>query len=185
MRQSSARHHHRYAEYLALEETSNTRHEFLDGEIFAMAGGSPEHAELSLAIGAALRAQLAGRCRVFGSDLRIRVLETSLATYPDVTVVCGELERDPESPVTLTNPSVIVEVLSDSTEEYDRGEKLAHYQRMPSLSAVVFAAQDERRLEIWTREGDDWRHQVVTAGGIVTLSVGAELVVDELYAGIR
>jgi Uma2 family endonuclease len=185
MRQTASRRHHTYAEYLALEEVSNTKHEYLDGEILAMAGGTPEHAELSAAIIASLHRQLRTGCRVFSSDLRVRVSATGLATYPDVTVVCGPLERDPDGPATILNPALIVEVLSDSTEEYDRGEKLAHYQRVPSLQGIVYASQREPRLELWLRAGEAWVQQ--TAGGGDTLelpSVGARLAVDELYAGL-
>ena len=106
-------HEHTYFEYLAHEEASNVKHEYLDGEIFAMAGGTPAHAELSVAVASTLRAQLEGkRCRVFSSDLRVRVAATGLATYPDVTVICGPLERDEESRETILNPTVLVEVLS-------------------------------------------------------------------------
>src|SRR3990172_1362679 len=97
-------HRYSFADYLALEEASNTKHEFLSGEIYGMAGGTPEHAALSVAVSSVLRAQLrGGSCRVYSSDLRVRVLATGLATYPDVTVVCGELERDPDSPTTVVN----------------------------------------------------------------------------------
>src|SRR5262245_27364554 len=114
----------RYAwhEYLALEAASNVKHEYLDGQIYAMAGGSPEHSALQLAVPTLLLAQLrTGRCRAHGSDLRVRVLATGLATYPDVTIICGPRELDPEDKNSVTNPTVLVEVLSTSTEDYDRG----------------------------------------------------------------
>lgn len=150
--------HHEYtfAEYLALEEVSNVKHEFLDGEIYAMAGGSVTHAGLSVVVSSLLHQQLRyGPCRVFSSDLRVRVLATGLATYPDVSVVCGEPALDPESKHTVTNPRVVVEVLSDSTEHYDRGLKLTHYRQIPSLGAVVFVWQREQRIEVWSRGADD------------------------------
>src|SRR3990172_153164 len=91
-------HAYTYADYLAHEEASNVKHEYLDGEIYAIAGGTPEHASLAVAIASSLRNQVAGRsCRVFSSDLRVRVAETGLTTYPDVSVVCGSLERDTEN----------------------------------------------------------------------------------------
>jgi Putative restriction endonuclease len=125
----AALHRHAFADYLALEETSNTKHEFLNGEIYAIARCTPEHAALSVAVAAALLSQLrGGPCRVYSSDLRIRSLATGLTTYPDVTVVCGGLQRDPESPTTVVNPSLVVEVTSDGTEAYDRGEMLEHHQ---------------------------------------------------------
>src|SRR5262249_35971657 len=133
-----------YSEYLELEEASNTKHEFLDGEIYAMAGGSPDHASLAAAVTTALLNQLRDKpCRVFSSDLRVRVLATGLATYPDITVVCGTLERDPESEVTVVNPVVLVEVLSKRTETYDRGEKFDHYRHIPSLKEYVLVAHDK------------------------------------------
>lgn len=116
-------HHYRYTlqDYLAVEEMGPVRHEFLDGAIFAMAGGTPEHAALSAAILVLLGTQLLGRnCRPYSADLRIRIPKTGLATYADAAVVFGPLERDPESTTHVTNPTVIVEVLSPSTEEYDR-----------------------------------------------------------------
>ena len=120
---------HTFAEYLELEEISAVRHEFYAGEIYAMAGGTPEHAAMAAAIATLFGRQLeGGACRVYSSDLRVRVLATGLATYPDVTVICGKSERDPDSPTHVTNPKVVVEVLSPGTEDYDRGEKLQHYQ---------------------------------------------------------
>mgnify|MGYP003827017317 CR=1 FL=1 len=122
-------HRYTYREYLALEDGANVRHEFLDGEIYAMAGGTPEHASICVNVSTALNVQLRGRgCRVHSSDLRIRVLPTGLVTYPDVTVVCAHAELDPEHRHTITNPQLVVEVLSPSTAAYDRGEKLAHYK---------------------------------------------------------
>jgi len=136
MSTSAGLHRYTYADYLALEAASNVKHEFLAGEIYGMAGGTPEHAALGVAVSSALLAQLrGGPCRVYSSDLRVRVLATGLATYPDVTVVWGEAERDPESPTTIVNPRLVVEVLSDSTTDYDRGEKLQHYRQVPRSRA--------------------------------------------------
>src|SRR5690606_2499369 len=116
-----------------------------------MAGGTPDHG----AIAANLIASIANRlrdkpCRVYTSDVRIRVQATGLATYPDVTVVCGQEQTDPEDPkrATLINPQVLVEVLSPSTEDYDRGEKLSHYKSVPSLQEIVLVAHEERRIEL-------------------------------------
>jgi Uma2 family endonuclease len=96
-----------YTEYLALEEKSLTKHEWLDGVIDDMSGGTPDHAGLAVAVSSALTQQLMGkRCRVFSSDLKIRVLATNLGTYPDISVVCGRLERDPDSNTAVTNPTV-------------------------------------------------------------------------------
>jgi Uma2 family endonuclease len=167
-----------------VEEMSSVRHEYLDGEIFAMAGGTPEHAALSAAILVLLGKRLErGRCRPYSADLRIRVLETGLATYADASVICGEPVRDPASPSHVTNPTVLVEVLSPSTEAYDRGDKREQYMRIPSLEQYVLVAQDRRRVEIFARTADGWTQRVFGAGESVSLpSLGVELSVDELYA---
>src|SRR5882672_695224 len=124
MTQPSAKAYVTYREYLAAELTSEIKHEWLDGVIYDMAGGTPEHGALATAMSAELVNGLRARpCRVFSSDVRVRILETKLVTYPDVSVVCSRLETDPEDDRSITNPVVLVEVLSDSTEAYDRGEK--------------------------------------------------------------
>jgi len=97
--------HYTYAEYLALEEESSVRHEFLEGEIYAMAGGSPDHAALAAALIRAVGSQLPPGCRAFTSDLRVRIAATGLTTYPDAAVVCGRTQRSPEDPLAVTNPS--------------------------------------------------------------------------------
>ncbi len=171
-----------FREYIAHDDASSTKHEHLDGQIYAMAGGTPEHAALVAAVTARLAEGLrGGRCRVHSSDLRVRVRETSLTTYPDVTVVCGPWERDAEDRNTITNPTVVVEVLSPSTERYDRGEKLTHYQRIPSLRACLLFAHDRREVEVHTRasEAESWVLATLGAGqrieivGMPTLDVGA------------
>jgi len=185
-------HRRRYtlADYLEVEELSPAvKHELVDGEIFAMAGGTVEHAALSTSISALLVARLrGGPCRAYSSDLRLRIREANIATYADVTVVCGPVERDPESPTHVTNPRVVVEVLSKSTESYDRDEKRLYYQRLPSLREYVLVAQDRRRVEVWRRDGDAWTHSIHEAGARVPVpSIGVELDVDEIYelAGVQ
>lgn len=178
------RRHFTFRDYLDLEEASNVKHEYWAGEIYAMAGGTPEHAALSVAVSSALFDQLAGGdCRVFSSDLRVRVRPTGLATYPDVTVVCGALETDPENASTVTNPTVIVEVLSPSTESYDRGEKLEHYRQIESLRECVLVAHDRRRIEVWRRSGDgaEWSQVVVEEGAVELASIGCRLQLEDLY----
>jgi len=182
----AALHRYSFSDYLALEEASNTKHEFLDGEIYGMAGGTPEHAALSVAVSSALLAQLrGGPCRVYSSDLRVRALATGLATYPDVTVVCGELERDPESPTTVVNPRVVVEVLSDGTEAYDRGQKLDHYRRIPSLAAVVLVSHRAPLIEVWERAPDGaWGRREFGPGQAAEIQgLPARLLGDEIYPG--
>ncbi|WP_437570628.1 Uma2 family endonuclease [Sorangium sp. So ce542] len=175
-----------YAEYLEQERASPTKHEYLGGEIFDMAGGTPEHARLAARVTVALGAQLARRpCDVFSSDLRVRVLATGLATYPDVSVVCGKLAYDPEDEHAVVNPLVLVEVLSDSTEAYDRGEKFAHYRRIPSLKEYVLVSQAHPRIEVFRRNEDDsWTLYEAGPGERARLaSVDGLLEVDEVYRG--
>jgi Uma2 family endonuclease len=181
---AAPRHRYSYRDYRAVEEGNTVKHEFFDGEIYAMAGGTPEHAALCAEIIAAVRAALGDRpCRVFTSDLRVRVLETGLATYPDATVICGDIERDPEDALSAVNPVLLVEVLSSATEAYDRGEKLEHYRRIPSLEECVLVSQRERLIEVWRRgDGGSWRRDEARAGRTAELaSVGASLDVDRLY----
>ncbi len=175
-------HHYSYLEYRMLEEASSTKHEFLDSEIYAMAGGTPLHAALGAAVATALSNQLAGsECRVYSSDLRVRVVATGLATYPDVTVVCGAVETDREDHHAAINPKVVVEVLSEGTEQYDRGEKLRHYQMIPSLEAVVIVSQTRRHIELWQRPGA-WTRSEAQPGQSITLgAVRCSLNVDAIY----
>jgi Uma2 family endonuclease len=179
--------HHRFtfADYVQIDEDSRVKLEFLDGQVWAMAGGSPDHAAIAANIIALLGARLVGqKCRVFTSDLRVRVKATGLGTYPDVSVVCGAVEIDPEDPKkqTVTNPRVVIEVLSPSTEEYDRGEKLAHYKRIASLQEVVLVAQDRRTIEIVRRDAqDEWSSTVASSGNAELRSLGCSLALDDVY----
>jgi Uma2 family endonuclease len=171
-----------YAEYVAFEASSNVKHEFLDGQIYAMAGGTPEHAALATAFSGQLYAQLrGGECRAYDSDLRVRT-PSGLTTYPDVTVICGSSERDETDPLAVTNPALIVEVLSRSTAEYDAGDKFEHYKSLSSLRQYVLVSHRERSIEVWTRGGDaGWRGVVVREGEVADLVVDARLDVREPY----
>jgi len=174
-----------FAKFLEQERASDTRHELVNGEIFAMAGGTIEHGRLTSNVTILLGAQLRGRpCSAFSSDVLIRVLATGLASYPDLSVVCGKLERDPEDANTIINPTVLVEVLSDSTEAYDRGEKFAHCRRIPSLKEYVLVSQHEPRIEVF-RRGDDgiWSlHEAGATERVKLEAIACELSVDEVYA---
>jgi len=131
------------AEYLALERSAPFKSEFFDGEMFAMAGGSPMHSLMGANLIGELRSKLkGGPCRPFTSDLRIKIEATGLFTYPDVSVICGPLHFVEGTDDTVVNPTLIVEVLSDSTEAYDRGEKFQHYRQMPSLKEYLLLASD-------------------------------------------
>jgi Uma2 family endonuclease len=176
--------HYSWADYLALEASSNVKHEYLDGQIYGMAGGTPEHAALAAAVIGLLFSKLrGGRCRVHDADLRVRVRETGLATYPDVTVVCGPRERDPDDENAVTNPTLIVEVLSRSTEEYDRGDKFEHYKRIPSLRQYVLVSYREHAIEVWTRDGANaWTSSISHDGETASLAaIGGDIEVRELY----
>jgi Uma2 family endonuclease len=180
---ASARHvRNTYADYLALEEESSVRHEYLDGEIYAMAGGSPDHAALAGAIIAIVRGQLPLGCRMFTSDLRVRIPATGLSTYPAAAVVCGRTQRAPDDALAVVNPVLLVEVTSPSTEEYDRGEKLRHYKSLPSLREVLIASHREPQLTLHRREDGDWTVLTAARGEALTLvSAGVRIPVDEVY----
>jgi len=184
MSSASPRHRYSFRDYLDVEEMSTVKHEFLGGEIYATAGGTPEHAALCAALIVRVGAALSGgACRVYTSDLRLRVLATGLATYPDAAVICGAPERDPSSLTHVTNPTVLFEVLSPGTAEYDLGEKREHYQQISSLREYVAFAQDARRAEVWCRGEAGWSHVVLVAGQTVELrSIGCRVSVDALYA---
>lgn len=173
-----------YEEYRRFEESNPAKHEFVDGHILAMAGGTPARARLQAAVLFALERRLEGRpCQPFPSDLRVRVRKTGMATYPDVTVVCGAIETDPDDPQAIVNPTTIVEVTSDRTEHYDRGEKFEHYRTIPSLREYVLVSHRERHLEIRRREGDGtWSEVRAGRGEVVRLdALGIEVGVDEIY----
>lgn len=171
-----------YAEFLSVESASAERHEFLDGQVFAMAGGSPEHGALAAAFIGELRNALRGRpCRVFSSDVRVRIEETALTTYPDASVVCGPLQTHATDKDAILNPVLLIEVLSDSTEAYDRGAKAAHYRRIRSLREYVLVSQNEQRIEVY-RRNEQGRFELFESGPgqsvelssvAVTLDVGA------------
>lgn len=172
-----------FQEYLLVDESSQARHEFVEGLILGMAGGTPEHARLAVAVAAALSEQLRGkRCAVFSEALRVRGLETGFAGYPDLTVVCGDMDRDPENSSTVVNPTVVVEILSPSTEEYDRGTKLEHYRRISSLKHVVLVAHDQVQIEVWSRAEGAWSSRSYTADGRAELpAIGCVLDVNAIF----
>jgi len=143
-------------EYLALDRDAEIKSEYRAGEIVAMAGASRTHVAIVGNIMASLVSQLRDRpCQAFSSDLRVRAASSARYTYPDVVVVCGEQIVENTQPETLLNPTVIIEVLSDSTEGRDRGEKFAHYRRIPSLTDYVLVAQDRPYVEHFERHGED------------------------------
>ena len=179
-----------FEDFLVDEQGGDVKHEWLDGVVYAMAGGTIEHGRLATKMTAALTTALAGPCTVYSSDVMLYVRETNLATYPDGSVVCGSVDvqrvvrNGKVVGEAITNPTLIIEVLSrDSTEGYDRGEKFAHYMRMPSLEEYVLVAQDERRIEVYRRPRGrgHWECQVARQGDTVTMR-GHTFAVDDLYA---
>jgi Uma2 family endonuclease len=174
------------AEYLAIEATAEQKSEYYAGEMFAMAGASPEHNVIAFNVGGTIHAQLRGRpCQGFSSDQRVKVSETGLYTYPDLSVVCGEPQFEEGTPRTLLNPTLIVEVLSPTTEAYDREEKFDHYRRLHSLQEYVLIAQDRFRVERYLRQAgsEDWLFTAVTdpQGAVSLVSIGCELALADIY----
>jgi Uma2 family endonuclease len=142
-------------EYLALERASETKCEYVNGEMFLMTGASREHNVIAINIAGELRQQLKGQpCETYGSDMRVYAPATGLYTYPDVVVVSGEPSFQDAHVDTLLNPTLIVEVLSESTESYDRGKKFAQYRSVESLTEYLLVAQDEYRVEQFVRQPD-------------------------------
>jgi Uma2 family endonuclease len=174
-----------YAEYLVAEKAADVRHEYLAGDVWAMAGGTIEHGGLATAVAREIGKALEGRpCRAFSSDVRVRIAETDLVTYPDLSVVCGQLETAADDPDAITNPILLVEVLSDSTEAYDRGAKWAHYRRIASLRDYVLVSQGDPLIEVYRRtEGGRFELFEARAGQTIELSsIGARLDVSAVYA---
>lgn len=183
MLQRSQRH---YSEddYFAVEADSGIRHEFYQGEIFAMAGASLVHNHLSANVLTALRGAVRSQgYSAFGSDLRVKT-PAGLFTYPDVMVVCGPIALSPDRPDTVTNPSVIVEVLSDATRDYDRGEKFALYQAIPTFQEYLLIEQDRVAVEHWQRQATgDWTMQAYASleKAVTLATVGVTLSLREVY----
>jgi Uma2 family endonuclease len=143
-------------EYLAIERHATYKSEYVNGEVFAMSGASPRHVLIVTNVVAELRQQLKQRpCTVYSTDLRVKVRPTGLYTYPDVIVVCDQPQFDDEQRDTLLNPTVLVEVLSESTKDYDRGGKFEHYRTLTSLAEYVLIAQDKYHVEHFVRQPDN------------------------------
>jgi len=171
-------------EYLQLERAAEERHEYLNGEIVARSGLTQEHSLIAVNIGSELRSELRHQpCEVFGSDLRVWIEATNRYIYADVTVVCGPPRLADEVRDTLVDPTAIFEVLSDSTESYDRGEKFAGYRTLPSLQEYVLVSQKQEVVEHFHRQANGtWLLRVCGAGESVSLpSLGCELKVEEIY----
>jgi Uma2 family endonuclease len=177
--------HYTYEQYLAALDVSGVKLEYCEGEIYAMAGGTPAHADLAASVTRLLGNALIGRCRVSSSDLKVRIEATDLSTFPDVTVVCGERRVAGIDRNAVTNPTLLVEVTSNSTEDYDRGEKLKHYEQCPSVLAVIFVSHRRPQVTVVSRTASGWEQREYRSGERLELSdPHLTFGVDELYAGI-
>ena len=177
------------AEYLELERRAEFKSEFFDGEMFAMSGGSRWQSLISANVGRELGNGLKGRgCVVFESNMRVKVEATGLYAYPDVSVACEEQRFVDDEMDTLLNPTLIVEVLSESTEKYDRGEKFRQYQQIGSLKEYMLVSQHAPRVELFVRQGDrNWMlYQVEGSEGKITSpTLGVTLELAEVYAHVK
>lgn len=171
-------------EYIDWERAQRDKHQRIDGEVYAMAGGSPRHnhlcANILRELGTTLRG---GPCRAFTSDQQVHVPLNGNFVYPDATVICGGVQLHEKSDAAV-NPKVTVEVLSKSTEQHDRGDKWRDYQTIPSLTDYVLVSQRIPRIEHFRRDDDgSWTYRVAGPGGRIELSTGTILAVDEIYEG--
>jgi Uma2 family endonuclease len=141
-------------DYLERERVSTMKHEYYAGEVFAMSGASEAHNLIASNVNASLYAQIRGRgCRIYPSDMRIKIIKTGLYTYPDITIICGQPEfTDMTKRDTLLNPTVIIEILSPSTERYDRGVKFQNYRTIETLKEYILIAQNKYHIERYTRQ---------------------------------
>ncbi|WP_394792837.1 Uma2 family endonuclease [Armatimonas sp.] len=176
-------------EYIAIEEASEMKHEFRNGEIVAMAGASPNHTFILADLVFLIRSQLkSGGCRIASADMRVRMTPTGRYSYPDLVVVCGTPVFDDTKPQALLNPTIIIEVLSESTATYDRGDKFHDYRTLPSLTDYVLVAQDRASVEHYQRQGESdlWLYQAVE-GLEATLLIGGlnlSLPLVDVYAQV-
>lgn len=172
-------------EYLAFERKSETKHEYYAGQIYPMAGATERHNLISLNAGSELRVQLRKRpYRVYVSDMRVKISETGLYTYPDVTVVSGEPQFEGTQADVLLNPIVIIEVLSKSTEVYDRGKKFEHYRTISTLKEYLLVAQDSYHIEHFVRQADGQWLFSETKGLHKTVhlsTINCDLQLEEVY----
>lgn len=175
-------------EYLELERKSEIRSEYIAGRIFAMSGASRRHNLIAVNFVREISSQMRGRaCEVYAVDMRLKISPTGMYTYPDIVAVCGEPRFEDAHTDTLLNPMVIVEVLSESTEAYDRGEKFAYYRRLDTLREYVLVAQDKVRVEHYLREGEQWILSEISDpdGTLHLASVDCQVVVAAIYEKVE
>jgi Uma2 family endonuclease len=176
-------------EYLDMERAAENKSEYLDGQIYAMAGASPTHNTIAMNLAGDVVTQLRGReCQAFGSDLKVRIPSECLFTYPDLIIVCGEPRYHDEIGDVLLNPTVLVEILSPSTEAYDRGAKFDRYEQIETFTDYLLISQSEPRIEHWTRVGGGkWIRSVSKEldSEIEITSVGCTLKLRDVYDRVK
>jgi Uma2 family endonuclease len=176
-------------QYLEIERTAERKSEYFNGEMFAMAGASIQHVAINdNLVGILLRVLAGSGCRSYSRDLRLRISSTGMYTYPDMVVICGKIQLSETDKNTVTNPTVIVEILSPSTQNYDRGDKFAHYRAIPSLREYVMIAQDRIHLERFTLQEDGaWLFRETSdAESVVAIeSIGVNFPLGEVYSGVE
>ena len=172
--------------FLDWEAAQDERHEYHRGDVFAMAGGTEPHARIIGNLYLALRLALKGRgCTVYTDALRVRVEAEDLFTYPDLSVVCGPGQFYDLKRTTLLDPMLLVEVLSPSTETYDRTTKLRFYRQIPGLATVLLVAQDAPAVDVVARDGDGWRITTESGGEVTVEALGIRLALADLYDGVE
>lgn len=175
------------AEYLATEREASYKSEFVRGEIFAMSGAAINHTRIAMNLGAEIRNALKNRpCEVFGSDMKVRVEAADCFFYPDLSGLCGDIIFHDERTDTFTNPQFIIEILSDSTESYDRGGKFHDYQFISSLNEYVLVSQKSEAIDIYTKRDDHWMYRSLRGPDetLVLESVSCEIPFSEIYRNV-
>ena len=171
-------------DYLVGEKIASVKHEYVAGEVFAMAGASKMHATIAGNIFSALRAHLRGKpCRTYVADMKVRVKTSSAYYYPDVAVTCSPRDLAVDAPAYyIEAPCLIAEVLSDSTERIDRREKLLAYQQLESLNDYLLIDQDKREVEHYGRTADSWQRDILGPGDtLIVPGLKLELTIDQIY----
>lgn len=175
-------------EYLAFERASEIKHEYIGGALVAMAGASAAHNIIVANIIASLHGQVRDRnCTVFPSDMRLRIIRQDVYTYPDIMIVCGDVSYEDDALDSVTNPTVLIEVLSPTTESYDRGKKSQHYRSIPSLREYLLVAQAEQHIEHFIRYSEhQWLLSELTAEQptVRLAAIGCDLALEAIYAKV-
>ncbi len=176
-------------QYLAMEREAEFRHEYIDGYVFAMAGESFAHGRIKMDTASALNIQLKGKtCEVFTSDTKVRTPDIRVFGYPDILVVCGQPIHHDHYQDVLLNPKVIIEVLSPSTEAYDRGSKFASYRKLEALTDYILISQDQYRIEHYVRQTNNFwlmSEETDLSKSLIIESIGCELSLSEVYARVK